>query len=621
MSETLLPYYNRELGAIRREAAEFADAFPKVAGRLRLSAEAVDDPFVARLLEGVAFLAARVQHRLDDELPELSDALLEMLSPHLLAPVPSMTTLKLAAAPEMRAPARVPRGLMVETDPVRGEPVRFQTCHDVTLWPLVLEQARLMGLPLAAPANPRAAGAVACLRLSFRTLAPDLPVSALSLEDGRGRAGGLDRLRLHLHGIGTAAATLHELLATATLSVALADGPTDPRPTILGPEALRPAGFEAEEAALPWPRRAFAGHRLLTEYFAFPEKFLYIDIDGLEARSLVQASDRLEVFVYLARALPALERSVTAESFALGCTPAVNLFPQRCEPIALDGTRSEWLVVPDARRPLALEVYGIEAVRESRPDGTRRPVLPFHRLGRAGSAPESEAERAAPVNYIASRRPALPPLGGSQTLLMLRDAGFDPAAPADGVLTVEALCCNRDLPAMLPFGGGQPKLRVAAGSAAASAEALSPPTPTLRPSLRERGAWKLISHLALNHLSAAGGEEGAAALREILRLHDLRDTAESRAALGALLAVEAAPGVARLPGGRPGAMVRGLEVTLTFDPQAWQGGALFPLAAVLERFLAQQVSVNAFVRTRVALRGRPGELMRFAPRSGTRTLL
>ncbi|MBX9700259.1 MAG: type VI secretion system baseplate subunit TssF, partial [Acetobacteraceae bacterium] len=459
MSETLLPYYNRELGAIRRDAAEFAEAFPKVAGRLRLSAEAVDDPFVARLLEGVAFLAARVQHRLDDELPELSDAVLEMLSPHLLAPLPSMTTLRLEGPRkpnELRVPAKVARGLMVETDPVRGEPVRFRTCHDVTLWPLVLEGARLMGLPLAAPANPRAAGAAACLRLTFRTVAPDLPVAAL----------GLDRLRLHLHGVGTEAAILHELLCTATLGVAVADGPADARPTILGPDAVRAAGFEPEEAALPWPKRAFGGHRLLSEYFAFPDKFLYIDVDGLEARSLVQQSDRLEIFVYLSRALPALERSVSAETFALGCTPAINLFPQRCEPITLDGTRAEWPVVPDARRPVALEVYSVEEVRESRPDGSRRAVLPFHRLGRAMDAAQADtgptgSEARPAYNYVASRRPATAPLGGTQTVLLLRDTAFDPAAPADGVLTVEALCCNRDLPAMLPFGGGQPRLRVA----------------------------------------------------------------------------------------------------------------------------------------------------------------
>lgn len=608
MSESLLPYYNRELGAIRRLAGEFADAYPKVAARLRVTPEAVDDPYVERLLEGVAFIAARVQQRLDDELPEFSETLLEMLSPHLLAPVPSMTTLRLGAGPDAQGPARIPRGLLLETEPVRGEPVRFATCHDVTVWPVAIDTFKLGGQPIAAPANPRVQGAAACLRIGLRTTAPGLPFSKL----------GLDRLRLHLRGVGAQAALLHELLCTSTLGIALADSPADPRPTLLDAECLQPAGFAPEESALPWPNRSFAGYRMLTEWFAFPEKFLYLDITGLEARTLVQESDRLDIYIYLGRAMPELERVLGPENVALGCTPAVNLFPHRCEPIALDGTQSEWMVVPDARRPGSLEVYAIEQVRESRPDGLRRAVLPFYRLGRAETGEETAAE----ANFVAFRRGATPPVTGTQTWIELRDAAFDPTRPAEGVLTIEALCCNRDLPAMLPFGAGQPRLKVSQGGAPVAAiDCLSPPTQTLRPGLNDRGAWRLISHLALNHLSVTGGEQGAAALREILRLHDLRDSAESRAAIGALVAVDTKPGVARLPGGRAGAFARGLDVTLTFDPQTWAAAGLYPLAQVLERFLALQVSVNAFSRTMVALRGRPGLVARFAPRSGTRTLL
>ena len=609
MSESLLPYYNRELAALRRLAGEFADAYPKVASRLRITTDGtVDDPYVERLLEGVAFLGGRVQQRLEDALPEITDALLELLSPHLLAPVPSMTTVRLAPKPESRGPAVAPRGTPLETEAVRGEPLRYATCHDVTLWPVAIEAVRLMGLPLAAPVNPQAAGAAACLRLTLRTLVPDLTFAET----------GLDRIRLHLRGSPQVSAGLHELLATSCLGIALADGPGDPAPTLIGPKHLRPAGFERDEAALPWPRRAFDGHRLLTEYFAFPEKFLYLDIDGLEARTLLQRSNKLEVFFYLGRAAPELERTVAADTLALHCTPAVNLFSQRCEPITMDGTRSDWLVIADARRPSALEVHSIDSVRESRPDGARRAVLAFQRLARDG-APEEDA---APMQWLALRGPATSPLTGTETRLMLRDAAFDPDAPADGVLTITATCCNRDLPEQLPFGGGQPRLRVAdPESPAGQAECLSAPTATLRPRLGERGAWRLVSHLALNHLGVMGGESAAVALREMLRLHDLRDTPESRAAIAGLVSVQSGPGIARIPGQRPGVFVRGLDVNLTFDPQAWNAGGLYMLGAVLERFLALQVSVNGFVRTRALLRGRTAPVAAWAPRSGTRVLL
>lgn len=610
MSESLLPFYNRELAALRKLAGEFAQANQKAAGRLRIATDGtVDDPHVERLLEGVAFLAGRVQQRLDDELPEITDALLELLSPHLLAPVPSMATVRLSPKRDARGPALVKRGTPIETEPVRGEVLRYLTCHDVTLWPVRIEAARLMGLPLEAPPNPRAQGAAACLRITLRTTAEGLGFAET----------GLDRLRLHLRGSHQVAGALHELLATACVGVALADGPHDAMPTLLDAAQLRAVGFEREEAALPWPQRAFDGHRLLTEYFAHPEKFLYLELGGLEARSLVQQGDRLEVFLYLSRAAPELERIVAAETLALHCTPVVNLFPHRCEPIAMDGTQSDWLVIPDVRRSAALELYSVESVRESRPDGRRRTVLPFQRLARDAG---EEAE-AAPMQWVAARGAAAAPLTGTETRLLLCDPAFNPEAPADGVLTIEGLCLNRDLPELLPFGGGQPRLRISdpAAPAEALAECLYAPTPRLPPRLRDRGAWRLVSHLALNHLSVMGGPDAAAALREMLRLHDLRDTPETRAAIAGLVSVTAGSGLARIPGQRPGVFARGLDVTLTFEAQAWNTGGLFLLAAVLERFLALQVSVNGFVRTRALLRGRANPVASWPPRSGTRVLL
>jgi type VI secretion system protein ImpG len=607
MSEALLPYYQRELNALRRLAAEFAAAHPKIAGRLRLSPDAVDDPHVARLLEGVAFLAARINHRLDDEFPELTDALLGVLYPHYLAPVPSAAIVQFQPQPDQLLPLRLAAGLALETEPVRGEPCRFRTAWPVTLWPIEVTLARLSGLPLAAPANPLAAGAVAVLRIALRCRSPEASFARL----------GVDRLRFFLRGSANIALPLYELLCGHAMAVAYADGPADPAPVVFPAAAIEPAGFAAEEALFPWPARSFSGFRLLTEYFSFPDKFLFVDFCRIDGKSLLSGGRELEIFVYLDRVLPELERNVTAEALALGCTPIVNLFPQRCEPIRLSHTESEYRIVPDARRPAAIEVWQIERVRESRHDGTSRPWRPFYRLT------HGDPERETPGGfYHVTRRAGPEGLGGSEVYLAPHDPEFDPDAPAGSVLSVDALCTNRDLPGDLPFGGGHPEVRLVDGVAGVARLLwLTKPVPPLRAPLRERRFWRLVSHLSLSHLSVVGGPEGAAALREILRLYDLRDSAETRAAIEALVGVTAAPGTARVPGGPAGAFCRGLDVRLEFDPAAWQSGGLYLLAAVLDRFLALHATVNAFVRTSVVLRGREGRCAAWPARAGMRVLL
>lgn len=606
MSDVLLPYYNRELVAIRRLAAEFAESHPKIAGRLRLSADAVDDPHVARLLEGVAFLAARVHHRLDDEFPELTDALLGVLYPHYLAPVPSAAIAQFVCQPDLQVPYEVRGGLLLDTEPVRGESCRFRTTWPATLWPIEIETVRLSGLPLAAPANPLAAGAVAVLRIGLRCVNPEMSFAQL----------GVDRLRFFLRGAPNIALPLYELLCAHTLSIACADGPVDADPVILPAGALQPVGFAPEEALLPWPARSFAGFRLLSEYFAFPEKFLFVDIDGLNAKTLVSGGNRMEIFVYLDRAVPELERALGNDALALGCVPMVNLFPQRCEPVPLSPTDIEYRVVPDARRPGALEVWSVDRVRETRADGSFRPWRPFYRLTHGD--PDGGA---AGGFYHVTRRETAAPLTGSEVFLAPHDPDLD-GPPADAVLSVDATCTNRDLPAELPFGGGHPRLRIVDGAApVARVSCLTAPTPSLRAPLREGGFWRLVSHLSLGHLSVVGGAEGAAALKEVLRLYDLRESAETRAAIEGLIAVSARPGAARVPGARLGSFCRGLDVTLEFDPRSWQVGGLYLLASVLERFLALHATVNSFVRTSAVLRGRSGRAGAWPARAGSRVLL
>jgi type VI secretion system protein ImpG len=607
MSDSLLPYYDRELNALRRLAADFAVAHPKIAGRLRLTPDAVDDPHVARLLEGTAFLAARVHHRLDDEFPELTDALLGVLYPHYLAPVPSAAILQFQSQPDLALPVQLGAGIALETEPVHGEPCHFRTSWPLTLWPVEIESVRLSGLPLFAPANPLASGAVAVLRIVLRCSSPDASFAGL----------GVDRLRFFLRGAANVALPLYELLCAHTISVAYADGPADPAPVIVPAAAIEPAGFAPEETLHPWPARSFVGFRLLTEYFAFPEKFLFIDFTRIESKTLLSGGNRVEIFVYLDRALPELERTIGADALALGCVPIVNLFMQHCEPIPLTHTETEYRIVPNARRPMAMEVWQVERVRETGPDGGSRPWRPFYRL----TSPDPDGDKPGGF-YYAVRRNTAPPLSGGEVYIAPHDPDFDPLAAADGVLSIDALCFNRDLPAALPFGGGHPEIRLVEGSSAiAHITCLTAPTATLRQPLRERRFWRLVSHLSLGHLSVVGGSAGATALREVLRLYDLKNSEESRAAIDALVSVSAAPGTARVPGARVGAFCRGLDVTLEFEQRPWQGAGLYLLAAVLDRFLALHATVNSFVRTTAVLRGQSGRAGAWPARAGMRVLL
>jgi len=608
MVDDLLPHYQSELTAIRRLAGAFASANPKIAGRLRLSETVAEDPHVARLIESFAFLTGRIRLKLDDSFPELTDALLGVLYPHYLAPIPSMAVVSMTCQADLSGGYTVARGAEIDTSPAHGEPCRFRTGFETTLWPVTLEKAALASRPFQAPNNPRASSAVACLRLTFRCIQPDQTFSKL----------GVDRLRLFLRGAPHESFPLYELLLNNTVSVALADTPEDRAPVILGPDVVQPVGFAEDEGLLPWPARSAPGYRLLSEFFAFPEKFLFIDLAGLDAKVMLNAGNTLEVFVYLDRTFGDLERSVSAASFALGCTPMINLLRQRAEPIEVTQTVPDYRVIPDARRPKGLEVYRIERVLATSPEDETVDVRPFYGVTHGLGDPDDGK----PWYWMADRRAGTTDDTGTEVYLGLADLNFERANRDGWVLSVETLCINRDLPNQLPFGGGNPKMALNTATAAVTGvTALTAPTRTLRPAGGPGGRWRLVSHLALNHLSLAGGDEAVHALREILALYDVRGTAETRALVESVVGLSTTQGVARTNARVGAAMARGLDVALELDERATPATGTFLFASVLDHFLGLYCSINSFTRLSVSVRGRPGVLRRFAPRSGTRVML
>jgi type VI secretion system protein ImpG len=311
-------------------------------------------------------------------------------------------------------------------------------------------------------------------------------------------------------------------------------------------------------------------------------------------------------------------------AFALNCTPVVNLFEQAAEPIAVDHTVSEYDVVPDARRPGALEIYSLESVTASDSDGNRRRLLPAYGTGHAAHAAGSGTGE--PVWWLPHRRSdghegAEGDKAGTRTTLSLLDPQFTPSAPPDTVLSVETLCFNGSLPELLPFGGGRPGLRpVDPLPAVATMRLITAPTASLRPDHARSGRWRLISHLSLNHLSLVS-DGGLDALKEMLLLYDIRDSAETRLLIDGVVGLASKPGTARLRSAGQTAFCRGIDVAITFDEASFTGNGIYLAASVLEHFLGMYAGVNSFARLTARVKGQGGILKTWPARAGDRILL
>lgn len=623
MNRQLVEYYNRELAYLRELGAEFAAAFPKVAARLTLRELDVADPYVERLLEGFAFLTARIQMKMDAEFPRLSQRILEMVCPHYLAPTPSMLVAQLEPSlseGSLAAGYKLPAGTVLRSrkTPDEQTPCEFRTGHEIVLWPMELVRARLGGPPVDLP--------LASLRLSAE------PAAQLRLELSV-RSGmqfdqlDLDRLDLHLAGADTLATHLQELIHSHLIGVVVHD-PQDPTRVHaqLGPEALQPEGYEQDQALLPYSHRGFQGHRLLHEYFAFPARFRFFSIRGL-ARAMRSAGSRqLAITLLLAKSRPELEATVDRNNFLLHCVPAINLTPRTADRIHLSPSVNEYHVVPDRTRPRDYEVYSVRSVtghREGLVDD--RDFVPLY-ASMHGIRPEDQA-------YFALRReprlfsehaarfgPRTQYLG-SEVFLSLVDQRDAPFSDDLRQLTVVTLCTNRDLPLLMPVGSAEGDLTAVESAPIDAVRVVAGPSRPVGAMAENEITWRLIAHLSLNYLALSDGseEEGAATLRDLLGLYkDLgnRDLAGQIQGIGSVL-IE--PITRRLQQHRQLVYGRGVGVRVTVEDAPFAGVSPWPLAAVLERLFARHVGINSFTELELRSRQR-GRLARWPARPGNRPM-
>ena len=611
MPDELLPYYEKELAFIRQMGAEFASEHPKIAGRLGTNAETIEDPHVSRLVESFAYLNARIQHKLDDDFPELSDALLEVVFPHYQRPIPSMSIVQFVAdEAKLDSEFLLVKNTLIETEQFQGESCQFSTAYETSLLPITVNEATLIGRPFSTPGSDQFSGSGAVLKLSLKTFDGEISFSELKPE----------KLRFYLKGQPQHINPLYELLLNNCKGIMMSSGSGDTMPVRLPATSIQPVGFDISDGLLPYPEASFIGYRLLTEYFSFPEKFMFVDLQGFAKKIRQAESDTLEFYFYLDKSDVELEHNISAKTFQLGCTPAVNLFNHRADPIRLDHRSTEYQIIPDARRPQNYELYSVDQVTASTSSGDKEHYLPLY-----GTNHEHRNNRHQ-TYWFTRRRHAKMGLGlrdeGTDQFISLVDLYFNPNNPDDRTLSIESTCSNRDQPHKLPFSLEQPKLQCVNGSPPCERiRCLSQPTQTIRPSMRNNARWRLISHLSLNHLSITGRGDACNALKEILRLYNFRDASINQVQIDSISKVESRPISAPLTIDGRATLCRGMEIEIELDDIQLSGNSSFLFATVLEHFFALYCTINSFTRVLVKLKNKEGYLKKCPPRAGEKTLL
>lgn len=613
MRDELLLYYERELDYLRKSAAQFAEKHPKVASRLVLEPSKCEDPHVERLLEAFAFLAARVHLKLDDDFPEITEGLLSIVYPQMVRPIPSMSVAEFQLDPDkgkLTSGMKIDRGTPLHSKPISGIPCTFQTCYDTTLWPITVSAAELRPPSQLKPAIKSSDSAWA-IRLQL-TCARDLSFAALKP----------DKLRFYLDGESGLVNILYELLFSRLNRIQIRDLTPGSKiaPVFLPASALLQVGFGPDEGMVSYPSAAFSGHRLLLEYFAFPEKFFFIDLTGLEAIADAGFKDSIEVVFLLSEIegggrVQRLELELSKKTFRLGCSPIVNLFSQVAEPIQLNQRHSEYAIVPDVRRPYAVEVFSVDEVTAINSSNQKiAKYEPFYSLRHSTSKDNRSCF------WLARRRQSTRANDdGTDIYLSLLDLSMLNVDPDATVLSVRTTCTNRDLPSRLPFGNLDSDFELEGASSMKRILALRKPTAPVRPALGKGVLWRLVSHLSLNYLSLV--EEGKDALQEILRLYDVGRTAYTQNVIQSILNVRTKKHFARLVSEQGVCFARGLHIELEIDEDQFTGGGVFLFAAVLDRFLGLTASLNSFTQLKVITPQRKEGLHQWEPRSGRRILL
>jgi type VI secretion system protein ImpG len=640
MHREFVDLYNQELALFYEHAQEFAQEYPGIADRLGGMTQERSDPMFSALLQGAAFLAARVQLKIKHEFPEFTNNLIEQLLPGFLAPTPSAMLAKVEPVfgdPALRGGRTIKRGAFLDAiyrERDKNISCRYTLCSDLTLWPFELTKAEYHATPGPLHALGLEGDFRAGLRLTLRLRATQRVEDEVSDEASREDPASLfsgcpvSSIPIHLVGAEADASMLYEQIFARRTGIHLRhlDGFGDPTFIDMGGVRIEQVGFGDDETLLPYDPRLFRGFSLLQEYFTFPRKFLGFRL-ATERRELFPVPAReIDLFLTFSEPSPRLAAAVDNGMFALYAAPAVNLFPKTADRVPVASSQHEYQIVPDRSHPLDFEPHTVLDVYAHYAGHSRR-----ERLAPLYASPSDFESTRSPLHYtirrLARRRTSTERRFGStsdyvgtEMFVSLSQPGSISEQDRIQELSVRALCSNRHLADQLPVGKGGADFTFAEDTSLVVTCAGGPPTRPKEPLLHRKNesgptAWRLINMLSLNHLglTRADGE----ALRETLALFaDLGDTVVERR-IRSLRSVSTRPVVRRVKNRFGVGAARGIEVTVSFEEKSFEGGGVFLLGAVLEHFLAEYAALNHFTQTIVITIER-GEIARWPARAGSR---
>jgi len=638
MNSNILRYYEKELHYLRELGSEFASAYPKIAGRLGLERYSCADPYVERLIESFAFLSARIQLKIDAEFPQFTEYLIEQLYPNFLAPVPSMMVAKFE--PDLQETSlangfKIPRHTSLYSIIGKGEHTacEYRTAHEVNLFPILVSFAQY--LPFSGELNGvKIAQSTSLQQIISANKEGDIQsILKLRLKAGAGlnfNNININNLPIFLTGDGITPYLLLEYLIANPVAVVVTEAKNKSSwHQAIDASHIKHDGFSNDHSLLPNTTRGFSGYRLLQEYFAFSQRYLFVTLSDLKPVLSNANCSEIDVFILFNKYNSKFEQILSQDNFVLFSTPAINLFPKRCDRIHISDTEPEYHIVADRMRPNDFEIFSISSVRGFGLDSKYKQLFKplymhqdrylninninpgYYQLRRTSRIlGQNEKQKGARSQYY-----------GTEVYISLVDIEQAPFSDNLHQLSIEALCTNRDLPISLPLGIGKSDFTSETAAPLLSIRCISGPSRPQSLLSSKQSPWRLINHLTANNLSLIDDTDNSTKqIKNLLSLYISDNIYSSSRQVNGILQVKKNMIMRRLPIEGPISYARGMQINITLEDEAFEGTGCFLLGSVLERFFAKYVNLNSFTET-ILTTSQHGEVMTWPPRIGESIIL